>query len=558
VADGAILLNSTVGKNCRIGKNAYLRECILWDGVEIGNGAKLERTLLGRKAKVGDRASIEEGVVVGDSALIEKDVQIKPFIKIWPGKVIEEGSIVSRSVVWRERWSKSIFGPYGITGVCNVDITPEFAASVGAAYGSMLGKGARITSSRDSHKASRMIYRALISGVLSAGVDVSDLEMVPIPVNRFELRSLKSQGGFHVRKSPYDYEVLDIKFFDVNGGDIDSTREKKVERLFFGENFSRVSVDENGELTFPFHRVAEAYKEGVLNYLNRDILKNCGHKVVIDYAFGAASQIFPSILGELGLEVISINAHIDETKITKNKVEFDKSLDQLKHIVKSLGASLGIMLDTGGEKIFLCDERGNILDGSKTLAVMALLALKAKKNATIAVPIKESKVIDEIAKKYRGKVIRTRTSLRGMVESASAGKAEFIGESLGGFIYPDFMPSFDGMLSACKLIEELCREKSTLSDIESLVPPIKILKRDISCSPEQKGKVMRVLTDRSDGADRVELIDGIKLWYGEDWILILPDPIQPVIHIFVEATTDKNAQLLFNKYISKIDILKEE
>lgn len=557
VSDGAMLVDSTVGRGCKIGRGAYIRESILWDGAEVGAEARIERAVVGKRSKIGERSVIDEGVIIADGVLVEKDAQIKPYIKIWPGKVIEEGSVVSRSIVWRERWSKSLFGPYGITGICNVEITPEFAASVGAAYGSMLGKGTTITCSRDSHKASRMIYRALLSGVLSAGVNVSDLEMVPIPVNRYELRSLKSSGGFHVRKSPYDNEVIDIKFFDSNGMDIDSTKEKKVERLFFAENFLRTGVDENGEITFPFHRVAEAYKEGILNYLKKGEMKSCNLKVVIDYAFGAASQIFPSILGGLGLDVISINAHIDETKITKNKAQFDRSLDQLSQIVKSLNADLGIMLDTGGEKIFLCDERGNILDGSKVLGLMALTVLRGKKGAVIAVPVKESRVMEEIAKKYKGEVMRTKTSQRGMMEAAAQSKVAFLGEGLGGFIFPDFMPTFDGMLSACKLMESLCHNKVALSDLASEVPQIKVLKREVSCSPDQKGKVMRVLVEGPE-ADRVELIDGVKLWFGGDWILVLPDPMHPVIHLYAEAGTDKNAQLLLSRYISKIDSLKED
>lgn len=85
---------------------------------------------------------------------------------------------------------------------------------------------------------------------------------------------------------------------------------------------------------------------------------------MVDYAYSSASQIFPSILGELGIEVIALNAHIDESKITKTKAMFERELSQLSQIVKSLEADLGIMLDTGAEKIFLCDERKHPGGGS--------------------------------------------------------------------------------------------------------------------------------------------------------------------------------------------------
>ncbi|MFA5876565.1 MAG: sugar phosphate nucleotidyltransferase, partial [Candidatus Margulisiibacteriota bacterium] len=154
VGDNAFIINSAIGKNCRIGADTYIKECILWDGVEIKSGAKLERAVIGNNVKIGAGSTLEEGVVVGNEAEIGRDTHLKPYIKIWPRKVIESGSTVSRNVIWRERWSKSIFGPYRVTGVGNVEITPQFAVALGAAYGSVLGKGARITCSRDSHKAS--------------------------------------------------------------------------------------------------------------------------------------------------------------------------------------------------------------------------------------------------------------------------------------------------------------------------------------------------------------------------------------------------------------------
>ncbi|MBI5078962.1 NTP transferase domain-containing protein, partial [Candidatus Saganbacteria bacterium] len=416
VGDEAVLNDVSIGKNCSIGRGAYLRQSVIWDNVSIGSEARLERVIIADGTVISDRCNLEEGVVIGEKCNVGRDANVKPYVKIWPSRVIEEGATVSRSMVWRERWSRGIFGPYGVTGLCNVEMTPEFAASLGAAYGSILGKGSYITTSRDSHKASRMIYRALVSGVLSSGVNVSNLEMIPVPVNRYEMKALKSRGGFHVRKSPYDPEVIDLKFFDENGMDISSSREKKIERLFFGEEFQRLGIEEVGELTFPFHRVAEYYKEGVLNCLDREALQRARLKVVVDYAYSSASQIFPSILGELGVEAIALNAHIDETKITKTRTVFERGLSQLSNIVKSLDADLGIMLDTGAEKIFLCDEKGKVLCGDLELAVMTILRTMLMKKAQIAVSVKASRVIDGIARKNGAKVIRTKTSSRDMME----------------------------------------------------------------------------------------------------------------------------------------------
>ncbi len=546
----AVCISSVIGRNCTIGRGAYLRECVVWDRVKIGRGARLEKACVGRDVKIGEGAILEEGAVVGDGSKIEKGAVIKSFVKLWPGKVVVEGAVVSGTNIWRERWSRSIFGPYGVSGHCNIDLNPQFLAALGAAYGSVLGKGARISCSRDSHKASRMLYRGLIAGALSTGVNISNLETIPIPVNRFEIRSLKSQGGFHVRMSPFDPDVIDIKFFDAHGMDISSSSEKKIERIFAGENFTQASADEIGELSYPYHRVAEEYEAAMFSYLDMEALCAAGMKVVIDYAYGCATQIFPNILGELGLDVIALNAYIDETKITKDREAFFSSLAQMTKIVKSVGADFGIMFDTGGEKIFLCDDEGQVLSGHQTLAIMAIMALKSSRNKTIAVPMRESRMLEEIAKKYKGKVVRTKNSFRGMMEAAVGKGISFLGESQGGFIFPAFLPAFDAMLSTCKIVEYLGKEKIKLRELSAEIKPAAVLHREVNCSSEQKGEIMRRLSESKTGADKMEMVDGIKLWHGYDWILVLPDSLRPVLHLYAEADSEKKAQVLIDKYIA--------
>ncbi len=552
VADDSVLVNTIIGSNCQIGRGSHLRECVIWDNVTVGSQVRMERALIGQKCTIDDRVFIDEGVVVSDEVRIGKDAIIKPRVKIWPNKIIEEGSIVSRTMVLRERYPKTIFSPFGVTGIVNVELTPEFVSNLGVAYGNLLGKGAYITASRDAHKASRMIYRAFISGVLSSGVNVFNLENVPIPVTRFDLKSSRSVGGFHVRKSPFDPEVIDIKFFDEDGMDLPSTKEKKIERIFFGEEFSKVNVSEVGELSFPFHRVVEQYREGILSHIDSASIKSRSCRIVMDYAYGSASQVFPNILGELECDVVALNAHVEETKITKSKDMFDKSLVRLSQIVKSVDADCGVMLDAGAEKLFLCDEKGEVFSGDKALAIMTQLVLMDEKKATIAVPITSSSAIDKIAKKFGAKVMRTKSTFRDMMEVASKPGIKFVGERLGGFIFPEFQPSFDAMFATCKIMELINRLKVNLSEIANEIPQSQVLKRDVSCLPELKGRVLRTLVEDLKEED-VELVDGVKVNYGDAWILILPHPMRPTIELYSEAPKEKDAVKLLSEYTRKID-----
>jgi mannose-1-phosphate guanylyltransferase/phosphomannomutase len=145
-----------------------------------------------------------------------------------------------------------------------------------------------------------------------------------------------------------------------------------------------------------------------------------------------------------------------------------------------------------------------------------------------------------------------------MMEAAAGGSVSFLGEREGGYIFPDFMPSFDGMLSICKILEFLSRERAKLSELAAEIPRMSQLEVDISCSSGQKGKIMRKIAEMTKGVDRLETVDGLKFWHGQDWALILPDQTRPVIHFCAEANSEKDAGMLFDKYNRMIDALREE
>ncbi|MEK7376574.1 MAG: sugar phosphate nucleotidyltransferase, partial [Candidatus Margulisiibacteriota bacterium] len=470
VAGEAVVSNSFVGKRCNIGKGTRIIDSVVWDDVDIGKECVLKGAVIASACVLKERIALEEGCVLGSGCTVYPDTRLLPFIKVWPNKKISEGSTVNRNMIWREKWSNAIFGAYGVTGQCNIEITPEFAAKLGSAYGAMLGKGSAVVSSMDGHKSSSMIYRALIAGILSSGVNVSNIEIVPIPINRYVLKSLSSKGGVHVRKSPFDNEVIDIKFFDGDGMDLPGTKEKSIERLFWGEDYLRTGIEDTGVLSFPFYRVAEEYREGVMHFIDTASVKKRGFKIVLDYAFGSAAQIFSAILGDLACETVAINANMVENKLTKSKEDFDRYLNQLSQIVVTLKADLGVMFDSGAEKLFLVDEEGKILDGEDALAFVSSLVLMTDRPAKIAAPVNTSSVVDILAGRLGSQVIRTKTSFRYMMETASKDGVGFFGEPLGGYIFPAFQPYFDAMMATAKILEMLARSSKTASQIISAIP----------------------------------------------------------------------------------------
>jgi mannose-1-phosphate guanylyltransferase / phosphomannomutase len=550
VEANARISQSVIGDGCVIERGAVITGSVLWDEVSVGAGAVLEHNVVGRKSQIQARARLFDGAIVSDACRIGAGSVVNADVKIWPDKVVEDGAVLSTSLVWGDRWARSLFGAYGITGLGNAEISPEFAAKLGAAFGATLREHAVVCTSRDPHRVSRVISRAIISGLLSTGVDVHDLRIAPIPVVRYQMGTHRAAAGVHVRRSPFDPELVDIKFFDDRGMDIASSREKSVERLFFREDFRRAKVEDTGQLAFPAYDI-EYYREGILRFINQDAIRARAPKVVIDYAYGSATTIFPHILGKVGCQVIALNAYMDETRIVKTAAEFQESLKQLSEIVRILGADLGFLFDAGAEKLFLVDDKGDPLSDELALAVVAHLVARTQAPGAIAVPITASGVLEDLVAPDGFTVIRAKIAPRALMEAASREGVVFVGDAFGGFIFPQFQPAFDAMLGTLKILEMLASSDLGLHEAIRHIPRRVLVRDQVPCPWERKGAVMRTLIEATKD-ERVELVDGVKIHLGSDWTVLYPDPDRPVFHILAEATTRARAEEIVGKYRTQV------
>ena len=552
IKKGAKIGKSVIGSNVVVEENALILGSVIWDDVKIGEKASLKEVVIGNSTTLGKGASVQVGSIVADECIIGEKATIRANLRIWPHKIVEKGAILSSSLVWGAKWNKALFNAYGsISGLGNIEITPEFAAKIGSAYGAYVGGGAYVVISRDDHRTTRMIKRGIISGILSAGVNVGDMLNAPIPVARYEIGNDGEIGGIHIRQSPYDAKLIDIKFFDKFGSDISINQEKSIEQLFFREDFKRADMDEVGMITVP-PRANEFYKTGYLNTIQKkEAETKKGMKIVVDYAHSTASLVFPTILGELGIDVVALNAYIDAKKITKSKEEFDHSLNQLSDIVTTLKADVGFLFDNGAEKVFLVDERGKIIDNDTAMLVMAYLVMSTYKKGTIAVPVTVSSVIDELARQFDFKIIRTGTSPRSIMKASKEKDVIFVADCNGGFIFPEFQNSFDAMYAVGNLIKMLSQTEFAISMIRREIPSFEVFHKTIPCSWDKKGQTMRNAIEYAKGK-KTELIDGVKIFLDNGWVLLLPDPDEAYFHIWAEARDKTTAKGFIDIYTDKL------
>ncbi|MGA8534416.1 MAG: sugar phosphate nucleotidyltransferase [Candidatus Tumulicola sp.] len=552
---GAVIEELTaIGASSIVAEKARLHRTVTWDDVYVGEGANLTGCTLADRVIVKDRVTIMEGAVIGRGSTLGSGSTVPSNIKLWPDKSVAAGSTVSMSLIYGIKWPGSLFGADGVSGLANIEITPEFALGLGQAMGSVLRPGQTLMTSRDAHPASRLANRCIIAGALSVGVNVQDLREQPTPVSRYSVRA-SGDACIHTGISPSDSDRFLLEFFDNHGVNIDKATERKIENIFFREDFRRTPMEAVGILSFP-ERSLEGYTDGFLAALAPKAMSSANMRVVIDYAYGNAALILPRILSNLGVEMIALNAFFDNAKVLTFARNRARHLEQLSNVTTSLGANLGILLDQHGERLALVDDKGRIIEESRLLALLIILVARCVPNARVAVPVMAPRAIETVAEALGATVVRTRSDRRSLMAFAAEAGASlaFAGGGNYELIFPEFQPVFDSLYAAAKIMELIASQGGPLSAIVDELPSWHLAARRDHCPWERKGQIMRRLLDETDG-ENVELTDGIRIGRDGGWVLVLPDASEPQFNVYAEGRSDEEAQRYADEITARIDQL---
>jgi mannose-1-phosphate guanylyltransferase/phosphomannomutase len=541
----------TLGRNVRIGDNAVVQRSVVHDNTYLGDGVRVEGSVLGRGSDLRQGVRCEEGVVLGDECFVGAHAEISAGVKIYPFKTVEAGAIVNSSIVWESRGARSLFGRDGVRGLANVDISPELAVRLSMAWASTLEKGATVTSSRDTSRAARVLKRAIMVGCNAAGVNVDDLEAATVPVTRFQITSSASTAGVTVRLDPSDPQSVVLRFFDEDGIDVDEATQRKIERLYHREDFRRVLAREIGEIGFP-PRTLEHYTAALVDSVDLSAARASGLKLVLDYSYGTASFVMPTLLAKLEAEVLVVNPYAN----TANVLGFDRqaAAARVSELVRASGAHLGAVLDPGGEFVDIVDDLGHTLSHDEALLVLVTLVTESVPGARVALPVAASGAAERICQDAGAEIVWTKLSASSLMEVARAEKVTLAASQSGGFIFPRFLPAFDGAATLVNLIALLSSTGRRLSEMVAVLPPVRIAHQAVHTPWDQKGMLMRTLMERFQGRDLV-LVDGIKVLEDDGWALVLPDPEEPLTHVWAEAPSAAQAESRAQEYATRLEHL---
>ena len=530
---------SVIGDGTLLDKDCSIKRSLIWKNSYIGRKVQLRGSIICDKVQLLDGASIFEHSVIGNGTVIKDNSIIKPNIKIWPNKTIDSGTEVNTNLVWGSKCTKSLFGARGIRGEVNIDITPEFTSKLGASYGATYDKSSKIGVSYDGSISSYMLNSSLISGLLSSGVKVYNFNKLLLPMNRTAIKFYGLDGGVHIASSTEKDGQIVIDFLDKNGSNISRNLERNIENIFIREDFARCGASDIKTIS-TINDFSSFY---IQNVLNRVKSQKVDLKILVNSESDYVREILVNTAQELGCKLEYANLNIMSSRIPSINA-YSNELSYFTNYVRLSNADLGVSIDSTCENILLIDEKGRIINEDLYLALVTLILFKKHKGSTAVIPISASNVMETLASKYNGKVIRTKTSIQDIMSELNSSNIQQVTDEQFAF-------HFDAIESLIKIIDFLNINKLKLSELVDMIPNFYVSKKIVECPWDIKGKVMRTLIEDKEG-EKVELFEGVKVYRDGGWVLVLPDAEKPVCRVIGEGMTTEVAEELTDVYVKKI------
>lgn len=564
VVDGPVF----VGSNVRVERGARLGPyTVLGDNVVVRSGARLDRAVLHDNAFVGPQTGlrgcvigrggdlergvqVEEGALIGEDSVLGEEAVIAPGVRVYPSKHVEPGAVVRESVVWESRGRRSLLGPHGISGIVNVDLTPELAVRLGAALASLLPKGAAVTVARDQSRAARAFDRVLVGALTAAAAEIRDLHVVPMPVARGDT-ARHSAAGVYVRTTPGEPGSLDLVLLDNDGLDLGGAAQQRLERIYHRRDVRRPFPGEVGDIRTP-NRIIEDYARAVADHAGVRGVDESQLRVVVDVCGGTAALVLPVLLSRVGVDVLTINSRLDDGSALMAAPDSAAALDRLGERVVAAAAHFGAMIDPAGERLWLVDERGKALEDGRALLVLVDLVAAENRGSIIAVPQTTTILAEELARFHGVRIRRTAQATAELFADVLREPALVLaGDGHGGYVVPAVGPAFDALATFMRALGLIARAKLPVSELDARIPRSHVRRTSVAVPWASKGAVMRAVADAALGMDgcTIDTTEGVRV-IGADgwWTLVVPDAAEARIRIWAEGADEAAAARMLARW----------
>ncbi len=432
---------------------------------------------------------------------------------------------------------KRLFGTDGIRGIANKELTCELVLRVGRAGAKFLvrsGKKGKIIVGKDTRPSGDLIEGALVSGILSSGMDVLSAGIIPTPAIALIAKKLDLDGGVVISASHNPLGDNGIKFFGRGGQKLSDVQERSIEEyLAGGQNGENLPTGIDVGRESVLEDAADIYINHLLENFDLDL---DGFKIVIDCANGAASVTVKKALTRLGARVLDFNTGISGEDINKN-CGSTHPMELQRRVVENK-ADIGFSYDGDADRVISCDRQGRVLDGDNIIAFCALSMLKkgSLKNNALVSTIMANMGFSKVMHDNGIKVYKTRVGDRYVLEKMLESGTVLGGEQSGHIIFKDISPTGDGLLSTLELLKALVDDKKDPDEIYDIFPRYPQLLKNIRVN--SKNNIMDLKALKSKVLEMEELL-------GPDGrVVIRPSGTEPVIRVMAEAKTTEMVNMV--------------
>ncbi len=443
-----------------------------------------------------------------------------------------------------------LFGTNGVRFIPGVTGDMGFAVKLAESIGTYFADG-EILTGRDGRLTGQMLLSSVTAGLMSSGRNIAEADIVPTPALQYATKTLGYRGSVMVTASHNPSQYNGVKVTGPDGVEVSRLDEQRIEKIFHDGSANKANWKDVGTAR-PEPSVIRTYINGIISRVNSKLISERRLKVVIDAGNGAQALAAPYLLETMGCKVITINGIVDGNFPGRGPEPIPDLLRDMVVAVRASNADLGVAYDGDGDRSIFCDEGGNIYWGDQSGSLIADYLLERNPNSSVVTPVSSSQVIEAVAKRRSGKVIRTRVGSVDVSRTIIERKALMGFEENGGGFFPNHLPTRDGGMTTALMLEVMATRAAPLSRLmNNAFPRFYMSKTKVPVDPSKVREIMRAIEKQGDG--KVEKVDGVKVWVDEKtWALIRPSGTEPIVRVFVESETQEKADSTAKKFLKTV------
>lgn len=443
----------------------------------------------------------------------------------------------------------------GMRGIIGGNLTASIAAEYGSAFGTFLqavsdAERLSVCIGMDSRPSGQMLKSAVTAGLTGAGVDVIDLGLVTTPCVGISLRELGCAGGVVITASHNPIRYNGIKLLLSNGIAPSPDVAEKIRKLFFDKNFTCADSTGCGKVTSD-ETADERYIAKVLAIIDKEKIAARKFRVALDSVNGAGGPVTKKLLAELGCEVSAVN---DEPtgQFSHNPEPTVENLADFSRSVKTEGVDIGFAQDPDADRLAIVDENGSYIGEEYSLALAAKYIFR-QKTGDAAANLSTSRMIDDIARKAGGRVVRTPVGEANVASAMLEHDCIIGGEGNGGVIDLRVGPIRDSLVGIALVLQLMTETGKSISELVGEIGGYYMSKDKFSAGQDEKQRILNSAKKIFAGA-KLNETDGCRFDFDDGWLHIRASNTEPVIRVIVEAKDRVTAQ----KYIDAVAKVRDD